>query len=171
MEDAVLHGCLPVILQDGVHTPWESVLDTPSYALRVPREKMHTMLETLRAIPPATIARMQAALRAAWPRFSYLSVAAAEYRRRGQSTPPAVARAATHDAVATLMQVLRARAQLRAARGAAPEDAQAAAGGGGDEALRPAASCEAEAHGGDMSPALQSAPVDFEGRKVNGWVI
>ena len=42
MEDAVLHGCIPVILQDGVHTPWESVLDTPSYALRVKRCLLYT---------------------------------------------------------------------------------------------------------------------------------
>ena len=40
MEDAVLHGCIPVILQDGLHTPWESVLDWRAYALRVRRHEM-----------------------------------------------------------------------------------------------------------------------------------
>ena len=23
-EDAVLHGCIPVVLQDGIHVPWET---------------------------------------------------------------------------------------------------------------------------------------------------
>ena len=94
MEDAVLHGCIPVILQDGVHTPWESVLDTPSYALRVKREEMPRLIEILRSVPQGRIAKMQAALRTAWPRFSYLSVAASEHARRGRPMPKAVEAAA-----------------------------------------------------------------------------
>ena len=163
-EDAVLHGCIPVILQDGVHTPWESVLDAQSYSIRVPRHRMHTLLEMLRSVPPAKITAMQAALRSAWPRFSYLSVATAESHRRRQAVPAELAAVAKRDAVATLLQVLRARAQLRAARrwrGAASEGL-----------VRPAASCEHEPHGGDTSPAATiGAEVSFEGRTVNGWVI
>ena len=164
MEDAVLHGCIPVILQDGVHTPWESVLDTSTFALRIPRDRMHMLLQTLRAVPAARIRRMRAALRRAWPRFSYLSVAAAEYQRRDRPMPAAVKAAASRDAVATLLQVLRARAQLRAARSRAATSASS----------QPAAAeaCEAEAHGGDISPPKSSGTeARFEGRLVNGWVI
>ena len=163
-EDAVLHGCIPVILQDGVHTPWESVLDAPSYALRVPRNQMHRLLDVLKAMTPAQITARQAALRRAWPRFSYLSVAAAESRRRGHRVPPELAAVAQRDAVATLLQVLRARAQLRAARNAP--------GGVANPAVRPVGSCEAQPHGGDISPAASvGAELRFEDRTVNGWII
>ena len=166
MEDAVLHGCIPVILQDGVHTPWESVLDTPSYALRVKREEMPRLIEILRSVPQGRIAKMQAALRTAWPRFSYLSVAASEHARRGRPMPKAVEAAAGRDAVATLMQVLRARAQLRQGRKRA---------GGLRSDLRPAAACERDANalGGDVSPWREQGGAEprFEGRLVNGWTI
>ena len=52
MEDAVLHGCIPVILQDGVHTPWESVLDWRAYALRVRRHEMGGLLEITLPLTP-----------------------------------------------------------------------------------------------------------------------
>ena len=78
--------------------------------------------------------------------------------------PKAVAAAASHDAVATLVQVLRARAKLREAR--------RLSGGVGGSAAGQEAGCEVDALGGDMSP-LESAGAErtFEGRVVNGWVI
>jgi hypothetical protein len=128
---------------------------------------MPQLLDTLRAVPRAKVASMQAALRRAWPRFSYLSVAAAEFRRRGQPVPAAVDDAARRDAVATLLQVLQARAQLRAARAAG------APGDGVSDELQPAAGCAADALGADVSPpdAPGGAEPHWIGRVVNGWTI
>ena len=168
MEDAVLHGCIPVILQDGVHTPWESVLDASAFSLRVPRAQMARLVEILRAIPAERVASMQAALAATWPRFSYLSVAANEARRRGLPLPAVAEAAAERDAVATLLQVLRARLALRSARAAAASSAHPL-----PSPLRPQEGCVPDPRGGDISPA----PGDdvkrpgFEGRLVNGWII
>ena len=169
MEDAVLHGCIPVILQDGVHTPWESALDASAYSLRVAREDMPRLRHILRAVLPERVAAMQRALASVWPRFSYLSVAAAEAARRQQRLPLAVVSAARRDAVATLLQVLRARLHLREAR-----KERAATRGRYAPPLQAQEGCEADAsHGGDVSPVPNVAlhRTGFEGRVVNGWVI
>ena len=126
---------------------------------------------------------MQAALRRAWPRFSFLGVALNEAKRRGTTLPAGVASAAGRDAVATLLQVLRARLHLREARrlGAPPEPR--APGSKHSPApiqampqhLQPAAGCAADPYGGDISPWDGTADAQkqavFEERTVNGWVI
>ena len=35
-EDAVLHGCIPVIIQDNVDPVFATLLDWPSFSLRFP---------------------------------------------------------------------------------------------------------------------------------------
>ena len=178
MEDAVLHGCIPVILQDGIHTPWESVLDAPTYSLRVRRADMPNLLHILRKVPPHKVAAMQAALQRIWPRFSYLSVAAAEAGRQGHSLPVPVVAAASRDAVATLLQVLRVRLRLRSAR------RHATSTGSRSPILSPRTGCGVDGLDGSDAPmtverdprisaqyALQVADGEFEGRTVNGWVI
>ena len=171
MEDAVLHGCIPVILQDEIHTPWESVLDAAAFSLRVSRVEMPSLLQTLRAVPPERVARMQRALAAVWPRFSYLGVAAAEAARRQLPVPAVVAAAAKRDAVATLLQVLRARVALRRAR--EQHAARLPGSSRPPAALQPRPGCEADAGGGDVSlaPDASAPEMGFEGRLVNGWVI
>ena len=178
MEDAVLHGCVPVILQDGIHAPWETVLGLQSYALRVPRHRMGSLLEILEAVPPQKLAAMQVALRRAWPRFSYLGLVVRDHSRRrsgGAHSPtaagPPVAKLAplvSRDATATLLQALHVRMLRREAR--------AAGGGGGghdDSTLRAAAGCELTAGGGEASvdPIDNEPEPDFEGRNINGWVV
>ncbi len=34
-EDAILHGCIPVIIMDEVHTVYESILDWDGFSLRI----------------------------------------------------------------------------------------------------------------------------------------
>lgn len=164
----MLHGCIPVILQDGVHTPWESVVDAPSFSIRVRREEMPSLLSTLRAIPPSRVREMQDALAAVWPRFSYMgAIAAEEARRSGRAPAPNVVDAAEHDATATLLQVLKARLILREAR-----RRTAVRGEPQPPMLAPKAGCDADTAGGDISSADDLGPErDFEGRTVNGWVI
>jgi len=52
--------------------------------MRVPRHEMGGLLEKLRAISPARLAQMQAALRRVWPRFAYLRLVLAEQARHGR---------------------------------------------------------------------------------------
>lgn len=179
MEDAVLHGCIPVILQDGIHTPWESVLDARSYSVRVRREDMAQMVSMLRAMPQARVRELQVALAEAWPRFSYLGNVRAEEARHGRPSSALAEAAAARDATATLLQVLRTRLLLRdarreaAAKGSFKGGAATAARGVAGE-LAPAPGCQiSEAGGGDVSPPEDphAAEPTFEGRKVNGWVI
>lgn len=44
LEDAVLHGCVPVIIMDNVHVSFESVIDYASFAIRI----NETQLEQVR---------------------------------------------------------------------------------------------------------------------------
>ncbi len=171
--------------QDGVHAPWETLLDTPAYALRVSRDEMAALPAMLRALPPHRVRAMQAALARSWPRFTYLSVMQAEARRarakratRGGVDggrngglavgPRRLAELASRDATATLVAVLGARLRLREARAAGTAGPAAAA-----ELLAPAAGCVRGAFGGDVSPPLP--PIDaaraYANREVNGWVI
>ncbi len=172
-EDAVLHGCIPVVLQDGVETPWESVLDAGQYALRIPRSQMGQLVQILRAVPPARVASMQAALQRVWPRFTFLGVIAAEEARRRRTLSaaqprPAWAKFAAHDATTTLLQVLHARLRLRMARAAGPSASLDDRG-----TLAAAPSCMEDPYGGDISPDIrgEQEPPGFENRLVNGWTI
>ena len=175
MEDSVLHGCIPVIIQDGVHTPWESVLDAPSYSIRVRREQLPSLVDMLRAMPAEKILSMQAALARVWPRFSYLGAVAAEARRRGDGDSnglgiPGVELAAHQDAVSTLLQVLKVRSAIRSRR-------EAWRGGRLPEELAPQPGCKHYSPWGtdisddpnEMHAVARGA--EFEGRVVNGWVI
>ena len=39
-EDAVLHGCVPVVVMDGVHAIFESLLDWRTFSIRVPESEI-----------------------------------------------------------------------------------------------------------------------------------
>ena len=51
MEEAILHGCIPVIIQDNIHVPFETSLDTSQFALRFERAKLHTLMDFLNSVP------------------------------------------------------------------------------------------------------------------------
>jgi hypothetical protein len=69
MEDAILHGCIPVIIQDNVHLPYENVLDYESFTLRIPEDKLTRVPAVLRNVPSSVVAMMQANLAKVWYRF------------------------------------------------------------------------------------------------------
>lgn len=50
--DAMLTGCIPVIVQDGVKQPGDDVLPYPDFAVRIPESSVDQIEEILRAIPP-----------------------------------------------------------------------------------------------------------------------
>ena len=72
-DDAVLHGCIPVIVIDGVVGPWGHQLRWRAFSVRVREADVARLPEILLAIPPARVARMQRALAGVWRRFAWLS--------------------------------------------------------------------------------------------------
>ncbi|KIZ06152.1 exostosin-like glycosyltransferase [Monoraphidium neglectum] len=50
-EDAVLHGCVPVIVMDNVHTLFETLMDWDSFSVRVAEGMLHAIPEILLSIP------------------------------------------------------------------------------------------------------------------------
>ena len=110
------------MVQDEILTPWESVLDFDSYAVRVPRSQIHRIPEILRDISPRRVASMQAALGKVWERFTFSSLALAERDRLCAHAPHAEGcremrrqlggaggAVSGRDALDTLMHVLYAR--------------------------------------------------------------
>lgn len=73
VDDAVRHGCIPVILIDNVHLPFESVLRYDAFALRVPEADVPKLDQILRAIPDGRRRAMRAAMQSVWTRFAYAS--------------------------------------------------------------------------------------------------
>ncbi|PNH11823.1 putative glucuronosyltransferase [Tetrabaena socialis] len=68
LEDAVLHGCIPVIIFDNVHVVFESILDIDSFAVRLPEVDVDRILEVLQALPERKVRSKQAHLGHAWHR-------------------------------------------------------------------------------------------------------
>ena len=119
---------------DGIHLPFENVLDYSSFSLRVPEADVHRLPSILRAVPPSRVAQMQAALRLARSRFGYASLAhnelqlartlspeslpadgrAKKERPASWFLPPLAAEAEAHeDALHTVLRILLHRAARR----------------------------------------------------------
>ena len=139
IEEPAIHGCIPVVVMPGIHAQLEGVLDFERFALRVERHELPSLIDRLRAIPPPTLAAMQAQLRTVWERFTYSGLFKREYRLQltARQAPPAErARLAARlgatsledqrvfgpmeprltgvDAVESLLEVLRHRLRARA---------------------------------------------------------
>lgn len=50
-EDSILHGCIPVIVQDDIDVPLETLLNIGEFAIRYPRAKLDQLAEYLQSIP------------------------------------------------------------------------------------------------------------------------
>lgn len=50
MEDSVLQGCIPVIIQDGIQLAYENVLNYDSFAVRIAEDDIPHLVQILRAI-------------------------------------------------------------------------------------------------------------------------
>ncbi|PSC76549.1 exostosin-like glycosyltransferase [Micractinium conductrix] len=71
MDDAMLHGCLPVIIMDEVHVSYESVVDISQFAIRVPEADADKLPEILLAVSGERREEMQRALARVWNRYAY----------------------------------------------------------------------------------------------------
>ncbi|CAI5946693.1 unnamed protein product [Closterium sp. NIES-64] len=111
MEDAMLHGCIPVIVQDGVWMAFERHLNYSEFAVRVAEDDIPHLVDILRAIPLNRVQELLAGVESMWQRWAYASVARMEGRRqahggRPQLWMPAMEDLRGDDAIATLLQVL-----------------------------------------------------------------
>ncbi|GAX80494.1 hypothetical protein CEUSTIGMA_g7932.t1 [Chlamydomonas eustigma] len=70
-EDAVLHGCIPVVIMDEVHTIFESLLDWDLFSVRIKENQIERLPQILLSIPEDRVARMQRRLTKVWHRFAY----------------------------------------------------------------------------------------------------
>ncbi|GFR49988.1 hypothetical protein Agub_g12134 [Astrephomene gubernaculifera] len=123
LEDAVLHGCIPVIIMDDVQVVFESIIDVEQFSVRILQRDIPNVVDILKRIPPTTVKTMQEKLHKVWHRFRFLGLrmARAEARklleahqeRAGGSAPrhPGAEYSihAQDDAFDTLMQWLYSR--------------------------------------------------------------
>ncbi|PNH08222.1 putative glucuronoxylan glucuronosyltransferase F8H [Tetrabaena socialis] len=68
LEDSILHGCIPVIIMDGVQAVFETILDLPSFSIRIAQKDMTRIIEILKAVPEERIKAMQDNLARVWQR-------------------------------------------------------------------------------------------------------
>ncbi len=67
-EDAVLHGCVPVIIMDNTQVPFESILDMESFTVRILQKDIPRIPEIIKAIPEAKAEEMRANVHKVWHR-------------------------------------------------------------------------------------------------------
>ncbi|KAK9699287.1 hypothetical protein RND81_08G165100 [Saponaria officinalis] len=112
MEDSILQGCIPVIVQDGIFLPYENVLNYDSFAVRVEEDKIPNLIKTLRGFNETEIEFKLANVQRVMQRFLYRDSILLEADRQksafGHVDDWAVQllRMGEDDVFATLIQVL-----------------------------------------------------------------
>ncbi|KAH6772808.1 exostosin family protein [Perilla frutescens var. hirtella] len=71
MEDSILQGCIPVVIQDGIYLPYENVLNYDSFAVRIREDEIPNLMNILRSINEAEVEFRLANVRKIWQRFLY----------------------------------------------------------------------------------------------------
>jgi hypothetical protein len=59
LSHAMASGCIPVIVQDFVHQPYDDILPYEVFSLRVPQSELETLEARLRAVTPAQLSALQ----------------------------------------------------------------------------------------------------------------
>lgn len=71
MEDSVLQGCIPVVIQDGIFLPYENVLNYESFAVRIREDEIPNLIKILQGINESEIEFKLANVQKIWQRFLY----------------------------------------------------------------------------------------------------
>ncbi|XP_004307567.1 PREDICTED: uncharacterized protein LOC101304329 [Fragaria vesca subsp. vesca] len=71
MEDSILQGCIPVVIQDGIFLPYENVLNYESFAVRIREDEISNLINILRAFNETEIKFRLANVQQIWQRFLY----------------------------------------------------------------------------------------------------
>lgn len=82
MEDSILHGCIPVVIQDGIHLPYENVLHYDSFVVRLAEKDIPQLVEILTAINATEIDFKLATIQKIWQRSTYHQSIMLEARRQ-----------------------------------------------------------------------------------------
>lgn len=82
LEEAMRHGCIPVIVQDGIELPFQTLLDYNSFSIRLAEREIPKLVTTLKAISSKRGSAMQRVVAAVWQRLSYHSLHSQEARRQ-----------------------------------------------------------------------------------------
>ncbi|CAN6454171.1 unnamed protein product [Victoria cruziana] len=111
MEDSILHGCVPVVIQDGVFLPYENVLNYDSFAVRIHEDEIPNLIKILRAINKTEIELKLQNVHKLWQRFLYRDSVLLEAERQklgGHFSSWAVefSKLVEDDVFSTFMQVL-----------------------------------------------------------------
>ncbi|XVE61184.1 hypothetical protein DITRI_Ditri06bG0019100 [Diplodiscus trichospermus] len=71
MEDSVLQGCIPVVIQDGIFLPYENMLNYESFAVRIREDEIPNLIKILRGINETEIEIKLTNVQKIWQRFLY----------------------------------------------------------------------------------------------------
>ncbi|KAF8398413.1 hypothetical protein HHK36_017340 [Tetracentron sinense] len=71
MEDSILQGCIPVVIQDGIFLPYENVLNYESFAVRIREDEIPNLMKILRGFNETEIEFKLANVQMIWQRFLY----------------------------------------------------------------------------------------------------
>jgi Exostosin family len=69
VDDAVVHGCIPVIVMDDVHVSFKSIIDISLFTLRITFDDIERIPEMLLAVPDMEIDEKQLAIAKVWRRY------------------------------------------------------------------------------------------------------
>ncbi|CAI5462303.1 unnamed protein product [Closterium sp. Yama58-4] len=115
MEDSLLHGCIPCIIQDGIELPFENFLDYPSFTVRIAEADIPNLVTILNSFSSRQVRAMQRAASLVWMRWFYRSAVLQEAGRQrawGKEVGEWVAGLEGmegDDAVDTLLQILHVK--------------------------------------------------------------
>ncbi|KAF3328054.1 glucuronosyltransferase [Carex littledalei] len=71
MEDSMLSGCIPVIIQDGIFLPYENVLNYESFAVKILEDDIPNLVSILQRYNETEVEHMLSNVRSIWQRFLY----------------------------------------------------------------------------------------------------
>ncbi|KAG2437024.1 hypothetical protein HYH02_011455 [Chlamydomonas schloesseri] len=149
-EDAILHGCIPLVIMDGVHAVLEGIIEWDAFAIRIREEAVNEDLpKFLLSFSPEQIERMQRRLALVWHRFAYAQGALLQAQLQATYGHNRAARRAAHRPAAGLADeaIIKASKDMAQSLGhvglgsAAAEGAvgggRAEGAGGGDDWVGP----------------------------------
>eukprot|EP00198_Chlamydomonas_reinhardtii_P007427 XP_001696764.1 exostosin-like glycosyltransferase [Chlamydomonas reinhardtii] len=135
-EDAILHGCIPLVIMDGVHAVFESIVEWDAFAVRIREEAVNEDLpKFLLSFSPEQIERMQRRLALVWHRFAYAQGSLLHAQLQSTYGHNRAARRAAHRPAAGLADeaIVKASKNMAESLGHAGLDSAAAGGGAADD--------------------------------------
>ncbi|OWM67216.1 hypothetical protein CDL15_Pgr000668 [Punica granatum] len=112
MEDSILQGCIPVVIQDGIYLPYENVLNYESFAVRIQEDEIPNMIKILRGLNETEVRFKLANVQRIWQRFLYRDSVLLEAERQKTvldsvaDWATAILQLSEDDVFATFLQVL-----------------------------------------------------------------